>query len=153
MKQFLLVIFVALFVACGYSQVNPEAEKQNILKCWNDWGEKAKSGDPGYYWTDDVVLMGSEGPTIKGKEEFMKLFSSMVQNPGFSMIWDKEPSVIEVSRDGQMAYLFAKNKVTFVDSTGTSRSGINQGVQIWKKDNEGNWKAAVSVMYPEAQIK
>ena len=55
--------------------------------------------------------------------------------------------------DGQMAYLFAKNKVTMTDSAGTVRSGFNQALQVWKKDKEGNWKAAVSVIYPDEPMK
>ncbi len=77
----------------------------------------------------------------------------MQKIPGFNMTWDKQPSVIEISKDGQMAYLFAKNKVLMTDSTGTVRSGFNQALQVWKKDKEGNWKAAVSVMYPDGPMK
>jgi len=66
---------------------------------------------------------------------------------------NKEPSQIEVSKDGQMAYLFAKNKMTMSDSTGTVRSGFNQALQVGRKDKDGNWKAAVVVTYPETSIK
>ncbi len=97
--------------------------------------------------------MGPGGPTIKGKEEFVKMFAGMQNNPGFNLIWDKEPSVIEISKDGQMAYLLAKNKVTMTDSTGAVQSGFNQALQVWKKDNEGKWKAAIGVMYPESRMK
>jgi len=62
--------------------------------------------------------MGPDGPTIKGKDEFLKMYTGMSNIPGFSIIWDKEPSIIEVSKDGQMAYLFAKNKTSMSDSTG-----------------------------------
>ncbi len=109
--------------------------------------------NPGYYWADDVVIMGPGAPTIKGKKEFLKMFSNMQNIPGFNMTWNKQPTVIEISMDGQMVYLFAKNKVTMTDSAGTVRSGFDQAVQVWKKDKERNWKAEVSVMYPDETMK
>ena len=151
-KAFTFLLIVSL-ASCGRQTIDVKTEKENIIKCWGDWEEKAKAGEPAYYWTEDVVIMGPGGPTIRGKEEFLKMFSGMQKIPGFNVTWDKEPSVIEVSKDGQMAYLFAKNKMTMPDSTGTIRSGFNQALQIWKKDKDGNWKAAVSVMYPETPMK
>jgi len=39
----------------------------------------------GYYWADDVVIMGPGAPTIKGKKEFLKMFSNMQNIPCFNM--------------------------------------------------------------------
>jgi ketosteroid isomerase-like protein len=153
MRQSLTAIIIALLVGCGQPQVDIENEKQNIISNWMDWEQKAKAGEPAYYWTDDVVIMGPGAPTIEGKEEFLKMFSRMEKIPGFNMTWDKQPSLIEISQDGQMAYLFAKNKVTMTDSTGTVQSGFNQALQVWKKNKDGKWKAAVSVMYPDTPMK
>lgn len=153
MKTLLIIVLLGLLAGCGQQQINLESEKQEIIKCWTDWEAKSESGDPAYYWSDDVVIMGPGGPTIKGKEEFLKMYSAMNSNPSFKLKWDKEPSTIEISKDGQMAYLFAKNIVTMTDSIGNAINGTNQAMQIWKKDKDGNWKASVSIMYPEAPIK
>lgn len=153
MKPLLRLLVFGLLVSCEQQKLNLENEKQAIIKIWSDWELKAKAGDPGYYWADDVVIMGAGAPTIKGKKEFLKMFSNMQNIPGFNMTWDKQPSIIEISKNGQMAYLFAKNKVSMTDLAGTVRSGFNQALQVWKKDKEGNWKAAVSVMYPEEPKK
>jgi len=77
----------------------------------------------------------------------------MQKMKGFKMTWDKKPSILEVSKDGQMAYLIARNELTITDSTGKVNSGFNQALQIWKKDKEGKWKASVSIMYPETHMK
>jgi len=81
------------------------------------------------------------------------MFSGMQKMKGFKMTWDKKPSILEVSKDGQMAYLIARNELTITDSTGKVNSGFNQALQIWKKDKEGKWKASVSIMYPETPMK
>jgi hypothetical protein len=36
---------------------------------------------------------------------------------------------------------------------GAVKRGTNQALQVWKKDKEGNWKSAVSVMYPEEPMR
>lgn len=153
MKALFTIALPVLLAGCGQQQVNLDNEKQNIINCWADWGAKAESGDPGYYWSDDVVIMGPGAPTINGKAEFLKMFAAMNSNPGFKLIWDKEPSTIEISKDRQMAYLFAKNTVTMTDTTGNVINGTNQAIQIWKKGKDGNWKASVSIMYPDAPVK
>lgn len=149
MKQVFTFVLISSFYL-GYSQkIDLKADHENIVRCWKHWDIKTKAGDPGFYWANEVIIMGPGVPTIKGKEAFLKMFSDMQKIPGFNMTWDNEPSVIEISKDGQMAYLLAKNKVTMTDSTEAVKGMTNQAVQIWRKDKEGNWKAAVSVMYPE----
>ncbi len=60
MKQLLtpILIFSGFFISCNQPKTNLENEKQIIIKNWSDWEVKAKAGDPGYYWSDDVVIMG-----------------------------------------------------------------------------------------------
>jgi ketosteroid isomerase-like protein len=94
MKALLLPLIIILLNSCQQPKPNLENEKQTIIKNWSDWEVKAKAGDPAYYWADDVVIMGPGAPTIKGKEEFLKMFSNMQKIPGFNMTWDKQPSVI-----------------------------------------------------------
>jgi len=67
MKKLLSLLLLALFASCGQQSVNLEDENESIIKSWNDWEEKGKTGDPAYYWADDVVIMGQGQPTIKGK--------------------------------------------------------------------------------------
>jgi ketosteroid isomerase-like protein len=153
MKQLLTLLLLTMLISCGQRSVNLEDAKKNILFCWNDWEAKAKAGDPSYYWSDDVIIMGQGLPAMHGKQEFKSMFTNMQKMPGFKMVWDKEPSVLEISKDGQMAYLLARNEITITDSTGMAHSGFNQAMQVWKKDKDGNWKATVSVMYPEKPMK
>jgi ketosteroid isomerase-like protein len=149
LKKLSYLLVIAMLASCGNQNINIDSEKESIIKCWNDWEAKGKAGDPAYYWSDDVIIMGQGQPTIKGKAAFNKLFSEMQKMPGFKMVWDKKPSILEISKDGQMAYLLARNELTITDSTGKINSFFNQALQIWKKDQEGNWKTSVSVMYPD----
>ena len=104
-KKLLSLLLFSFLASCGQKSVNLQYEKESIIKNWKDWEEKGKAGDPAYYWSDDVVIMGQGQPTIKGKAEFNKMFSGIQKLPGFKMTWHKDPSILEVSKDGQMAFL------------------------------------------------
>jgi len=145
------MLLVMAFAACGRHAVDLQGEKDNITKCWTDWEAKGATGDPelmAYYWAEDAMVMGPGQPTVKGKDSLRDMVANLRKIPGFKMTWDKQPSSIVVSADGQMAYLLARNEMVMPDSTGTPHSAVNQALQVWKKDGEGNWKAAMVMMYP-----
>lgn len=149
MKICLILSVVTIIMSCNQHTANIAIERESIMNCWRDWDLKSKAGDPAFYWSDDVVLMSPGSPTIKGKQAFLEMYQQMQKMPGFKIVWDSLPTNLDFSPDGNMAYLMAKNKFFMQDSTGLTKSINHQVVQIWKKDPEGNWKAAVSVMYPE----
>lgn len=119
------------------------------MESWMDWPKKVEAGDPGFYWAEDAVILGQGQLTVKGKENAEFVVASLQKIPGFSMRWDERPTSIEISKDGEMAYLLAKNEINMPDSSGAIVKQINQALQVWKKDGAGNWKAAVVIMYPQ----
>ena len=162
MKQFLIILLVLSLYGCGpgsnhsNGDVDLEADEEAIIKNWKDWPEKVRSGNvdsASFYWSEDATLMAQGQPTMKGKDQIKQLMSFMQKMPGFKMTWDDHPTDIQISPDGQMAYLFAKNELTRSDSSGKEIKVVNQAVQIWKKDKDGNWKVAVVVMYPKMAIQ
>ncbi len=162
MKQFLPILLLLSLCGCGNQSghkngdIDLEAEEELILKTWADWPEKVKTGNvdsASFYWADDAMIMAQGQPTMKGKDQIKQLMSFMQKMPGFKMTWDEKPTDIQISADGQMAYLFAKNELTRSDSAGKEIKVVNQALQIWKKDKEGKWKVAVVVMYPKIAIQ
>ena len=162
MKPFLTILLLSLLYCCGSpsnrsrAHVDLAAEEEAILRTWEDWPEKIKSGNvdsASFYWADDAMLMAQGQPTMKGKDQIKQLMKFLQKVPGFRMTWDKQPTDIQISPDGQMAYLFAKNELVRSDSTGKEIKVVNQALQIWKKDESGSWKVAVVVMYPRMAIQ
>ena len=162
MKLLLTILLLSSLYSCGSkstrsrAHVDLEAEEAAILRTWEDWPEKVKSQNidsASFYWADDAMLMAQGQPTMKGKDQIKQLMKFMQKVPGFKMTWDKQPTDIQISPDGQMAYLFAKNELIRADSTGKEIKVVNQALQIWKKDEDGNWKVAVVVMYPKMAIQ
>jgi ketosteroid isomerase-like protein len=162
MKQFLPILLMLFLFGCGHKSSHPkghvdlEAEEESILRTWDDWPERIQSTNldsATVYWADDAMIMAQGQPTMKGKDQIKQLMKFMQKMPGFKMTWDERPTDIQISPDGQMAYLFAKNELTRSDSAGKEIKVVNQALQIWKKDKEGKWKVAVVVMYPKTAIQ
>ena len=162
MKPLLTILLMILLYGCGSPSnisrvhIDLEAEEEAILRTWKDWPEKVKSDNvdtAALYWADDATLMAQGQPTMKGKDQIKQLMKFMQKVPGFKMTWDQQPTDIQISPDGQMAYLFAKNELIRADSAGKEIKVVNQALQIWKKDEDGNWKVAVVMMYPRMAIQ
>jgi ketosteroid isomerase-like protein len=151
MKLIITLSLIALLSACNQQNVNIEKEKENLVKLWQDWPTKAKTGDPelwAYYFADDAMIMGQEQPPIKGKGELINFFSVFSKIPGLKVNWGERPNIIEFSKNGDMAYSVDKQEISMTDSTGTVQTKINQALLVWKKDEKGNWRAALVFMYP-----
>lgn len=148
----LILFIIIVTISCSDSKTDVEQEKQRIIESWIDWPIKENAGDPGYYWAEDAMIMSQGQPILKGKFEIEKMIAGLHKIPGFKMEWDGRPASIEVSADGHMAFLIAKNTVQITDSLGHEIKKVNQALQIWKKDKQGNWKAAVVTMYPDTEV-
>jgi ketosteroid isomerase-like protein len=147
MKKLLTITSLVLLASCGQQKVNIKDEEEKIVQCWTDWPKKAISGDPTYYFADNAIMMGQEQPTFKGKEDISKFYASMPKIPGLQVKWNDRPNIIEFSQDGQMAYSVDTLKLSVTDKTGTVQTKVNQGLHVWKKDNEGNWRVTLLSLY------
>ncbi|MBS1975841.1 MAG: hypothetical protein JST46_00620 [Bacteroidetes bacterium] len=148
MRNVFPVVILLLLTSCGQQSVDIKNEEEKILQCWTDWPKKAVSGSPEYYFADDAIMMGQEQPTFKGKAEIAKFYAGMPKIPGLQIKWNDRPNIIEFSQDGRMAYSVDTLKFSMTDTTGTVQTKINQGLHVWRKDNEGNWRVSLLSIYP-----
>jgi ketosteroid isomerase-like protein len=70
------------------------------------------------------------------------------QIPGFHISW--QPQTVEVSQDGDMAYLIENSQVSFTDSVGKSVTQNNKAVSVWRKQSNGSWKNVVDISTPQS---
>ncbi len=150
MKHLLTIISLVLLASCGQQKTNLKDEEEKIVQCWVDWPKKAITGDPelgAYYFADSAVVMGQGQPTIKGKGELGKFFSTFAKTPGLKVNWGPRPKIIDFSEDGSMAYSVDIQELTIPDSTGTVTL-TNQALHVWKKESNGDWRVSFVMMYP-----
>src|ERR1700712_2975959 len=117
-------------------KVNIQAEKDTLMKIWDEWPKLAATGETDKiltYWAEDAVIMQPGRPTVSGIKDIRTMINMSKQIPGFKMEWDPKPISVEVSSGGDMAYIIAKNKLSFNDASGKSVSQTNRALLIWKK--------------------
>jgi len=135
-----------MMLGCGQPKPDIKAEGEKVMQTSRDWAKVTATGDVEKivnYWTDDAVLMEPGRPTLSGKKEIRQMVEGSFKIPGFKITW--EPQSVQVSSDGDMAYLIEKTQVTMNDSTGKANTQHYNGVTVWRKQPDGSWKDAVDI--------
>lgn len=100
------------------------------------------------YWSDDAAVVPPGQPPIIGHEALRAYVESSYQIPGFSITWEAtgEP---EFSPDLRMAYMWARNQVTFDDPEGNRATVHGRALTIWRRESDGEWRCTVDIWNDE----
>lgn len=66
------------------------------------------------------------------------------------MSW--EPQSVEVSDNGDMAYIIENSQISYSVVVGKSVTQHSKAVSIWKKQSDGTWKNVVDISTPDATV-
>ncbi|MBI2687575.1 MAG: DUF4440 domain-containing protein [Acidobacteria bacterium] len=120
------------------------ADEAAIRKLDEAWVKAAqtKSADAfvAYYAAGAVVLPPND-PIAASPETIKKAIDALMALPGMSISW--KATKVEVSRSGDLAYLYGTYELTFKDDKGKPVSDHGKMVEIWKKQADGGWKCIV----------
>ena len=101
-------------------------------------------------YSDDVVAMDAESPTIQGKENMRQWFENFFKDkPQFSGSTTK----VEVARSGDLAYSMGTGKMTIQPKKGKPVETGLKYVSLWKKQADGSWRMIVDTMIPDPPAK
>lgn len=95
------------------------------------------------YWSDDAVVVPPGQPPVVGRAGLMEMVTSLAEIPGFAVSWESVD--VEVSPDGQMAYMTGTNAFTLPDSTGRLVTARGRGLTVWQKNAAGEWKCVYDI--------
>ena len=146
MKRFATVFIVFATISCNQTKVDKKAEGEKLMQLSNEWSQSiaTKNVDKTVsYWADDAFVMQEGQAPLKGKQAIRQMVEESFKIPGFSISW--QPQSVEVSDNGDMAYMIENAQVSFTDSTGKAIKINNKGVSIWRKQPDGSWKNAVDI--------
>ena len=145
MKRILIIVTIA-FTSCTQTKVDKKAEGDKIMLLSKEWSQTVATKDVEKmvsYWADDAFVMQQGQAPLKGKEAIRKMVEESLKIPGFNISW--QPESVEVSDNGDMAYLIENAQVSFNDSTGKKITIKNKAVTIWRKQADGGWKNVVDI--------
>lgn len=97
------------------------------------------------FWSDDAVLLFPDMPPVIGKNALLDYVAGSFKDPDFSITFGTD--TIVVASSGDMAYEIGRDTITYND--GRRRvTTMNNGVVVWRKQPDGQWKAAVDIGTP-----
>lgn len=128
-----------------------ESEKQLLLERDRTWAAAAREGKDVErilaFWTDDAVVMPAGQATVRGKEQIRDYISASLSMPGFQIHWESDR--VELSPDGQLAYMFSRNNVKFDAPDGTQINAAGRAITVWRREPDGEWRCAVDIWNSE----
>ena len=146
MRDKMVIAFLMALASCTQTEVDKKAEGDKIMQLSKEWSQTVATKDIEKivsYWADDAfVMQGGQAP-LKGKEAIRKMVEESFKMPDFNISW--QPESVEVSDNGDMAYLIENAQVSFNDSTGRKIIIKNKAVTIWRKQADGAWKNVVDI--------
>ncbi len=160
MKATHLVLCLGLllgFVACvqrqqrsGQTKANLGNEEVSIRAADAQWLAATKARDTekaASFWSDDATILMPNSPPITGKKAIREYVAESFNSPDFSIVWRTDKVVVAIS--GDMAYSTGTDQVTLRVGK-QAVSSKNNGLVVWKKQEDGQWKVAIDIATPSA---
>ncbi len=149
-KLFVVLATVLVLAASGCApQVDTAADQAAIEQATRDWvtatNKPGEEGADGYasFVTEDAVWLLDNGALVEGRDAVRAWILPLTQAEDFSVTW--EATRVEVSAAGDLAYSMGTYKYSLKDAEGNPVSNKGKFVDIWKKQADGSWKAAIGI--------
>lgn len=146
MRKIATILIGLATISCNQTKVDKKAEGDKVMQLSKEWSQTIATKDIDKivdYWADDAFVIQEGRPPLKGKQAIRKMVEESFKIPGFNISW--QPQSVEVSDNGDMAYMIENAQVSFTDSTGKAITMNNKAVSIWRKQDDGSWKNAVDI--------
>lgn len=125
--------------------VNVEAEKEAALKADRDWLKSVTARDIERvleYYADDAVWLVPKVPMF-GKDAIREFWERDFAGTDYALTW--EPTKVEVSQSGDLAYTLGKWSGEAKDEEGNIKALGGAYVAVWRKAPNGTWKLVIDI--------
>lgn len=100
------------------------------------------------FWTADAVVAPPGQPAIVGRDALRSYVQDSYRIPGFRITWEATADP-EFSPDLSMAYMWARNTVSFHDSDDAPVTVHGRAMTVWRREADGEWRCAVDIWNDE----
>mgnify|MGYP003575506749 CR=1 FL=1 len=121
-----------------------DTEREALMATSREWARAAATGDIEAtlsFWADDAIVMAPGQQTIIGKDAIRDFLQRSSQVPGFSITWEPEYASLASALD--VGYMVERNRITFIDATGTLQTQFGKAVTVWRRTQNRDWKCVV----------
>jgi len=145
-KAFVLLMIITAFMITGCGKgVDIEADKEAIMKMQDGYDRTAAAGDVEgniSAYTNDVVLMQPNGPTLSGKEAIRTWLKTSFEQFRFES--KHVPDKIDIVGDWAIVPGQCKGSIT-PKSGGDPIPFNNKYLHIYRRQSDGFWKLSRSI--------
>jgi uncharacterized protein (TIGR02246 family) len=154
MRRSLLAVSAVLLSAATCNSSTPatltDEDKAAINKATEAFakGINAKdwAGVAGSYYTDDVVMMPSNGPAVSGKANIQAWMAAYPPISGFTT------RTVEIEGGGSTAYVVGRYALTVTPPGGAAIADSGKYLEIWKKGADGAWHVARDIFNSDVPL-
>jgi uncharacterized protein (TIGR02246 family) len=137
---------VLIASGCGSTPKDTRAADETTIRALDaQWAKSAAAKDldatVGYY-SDDASLLAPNSPIANDKQSIRESWNALL-GPDTSLTW--QATKVEVARSSDLAYVVGTYQLMTNDPKGSVAADRGKFVEIWKKQADGGWKAAVDI--------
>ena len=141
---------IALGCAPRSPSVDVARETARLLERDRAWAAAASAGknvdSVVAFWTDDARVVGTNDPTLEGKQAIRQMVAGGFATPGFHVTWTPEVAVVAAS--GDLGYTRGTNEFTVPDKSGGTMKMPGRYLTVWRRGADGVWRCAEDYTTP-----
>lgn len=137
---------VLLISACSSQPPDTRAADESAIKNLDaQWSQAAASNDVHAavsYYADNASVLPPNAAIADSGPAIQAVWDSLL-GPGNSVSW--QPTKVQVSRSGDLAYAIGTYQLTSKDTRGNSTEDHGKYVEVWNKQPDGKWKVVADI--------
>ena len=144
---FQMIIMGIILVTTGVmtcSPVNQKDESMLLLSADRSFAdlsrEKGAAEAFREYLTVDAIQLPDGGHPIMGRDS---IYAAMQPGQELTLNWD--PQQATVAESGELGYTWGTYTFTWQDTGGSTTTSYGKYLNIWRKQDDGNWKVVVDM--------
>lgn len=134
-----IAAFLLLPALVGEMDANAKA----LVKLDDDWSAAAGARDierVASFYAEDAMAYPPNEPVAMGRAAAKKVWAELLADPSLAISW--KATNAEVSKSGELAFTSGTYELSVKAPDGKPVVEKGKYLCVWKKDKDGNWKAA-----------
>jgi ketosteroid isomerase-like protein len=151
LKGFVLLAVGAIALLHSVSPAGA-AMDATLAKLDEDWSKAAQTKDPdkiAAFYSDHAVVYPPNGPIAVGKAAAREVWAGAFRDSSYTIRW--KPERAEVGKGGDMGFTSGTYESTITGADKKISREKGKYLCVWKKQADGNWKAAHDMWNADAK--
>ena len=141
-SSILWIMLIPFLMNCSSDPSPEQIEKwkneiSEMEQSFNDKAEKDGLSEAFSYFAAEDGVLKRGGKIIKGKEDIAAYYNEN-RRPEETLKW--QPTYIDVSHSGDLAYTYGNFTLTYLDTLGKTKSNSGFFHTVWKRQDDGSWR-------------